>query len=64
MFLIQASQAWEVAQYTIKAEILVNGVAGEHGVYWSSTAPAYATSDSTLCGTSVAAVFIHRRNLL
>ena len=54
LFLIQASQSWEVAQYTVKAQILVNGVAGEHGVYWSSTPPAYATSDTTFCGTSVA----------
>ena len=52
MFIINSTQAFEVAPYTIKAEILVNGNRGEHGVYWSSTPPAYGTSDVTICGTS------------
>ncbi len=53
-FIIQTSQEFQLVPYTVTAEIRVNGAAGEHGVYWSSTAPAYATSDSTLCGTTVA----------
>ena len=43
---------WRLRSIPSRREILVNGVAGEHGVYWSSTPPAYATSDTTLCGTS------------
>jgi len=39
--ILQASQPFELTNYIVSAEILVNGVAGEHGVYWSSTAPTY-----------------------
>lgn len=52
-FLIQTSQAFELVPYTVTAEILVNGVAGERGVYWSSTAPAYTRSAVTTCGLGV-----------
>ena len=55
-FVIQSSQQFELVPYTVTAEILVNGVAGERGVYWSNVAPAYKTSSSTTCGTAVGAV--------
>jgi hypothetical protein len=46
-FVLQASQPFELTTYTIKMEILVNGNAGEHGVYWSSTAPTFGHFAST-----------------
>jgi len=55
-FVIQTSQQFELVPYTVTAEILVNGVAGERGVYWSNTAPAYKTSATSTCGTPVGAV--------
>ena len=54
-FIIQTSQAFDLVPYTVTAQILVNGVAGEHGVYWSSTPPTYNDSALTLCGLPVAA---------
>jgi len=54
-FIIQSSQAFDAVPYTVTAEILVNGVAGEHGVYWSNTAPLYNNSPTTQCGAAVAA---------
>jgi len=55
-FIVQTSQAFDLVPYTVTAEILVNGVAGERGVYWSNTAPAYKTSPLTTCNTAVGAV--------
>lgn len=54
-FILQTSQPFELVPYTVTAQILVNGVAGEHGIYWSSTAPAYKTSANTTCATPVGA---------
>jgi len=54
-FIIQTSQEFQNVPYTVTAEIRVNGVAGEHGVYWSASAPLYKTSDVTTCGTAVGA---------
>jgi len=48
-FIIQTNQAFQQVPYVVTAEILVNGVAGEHGVYWTNTPPSYRTSDSTTC---------------
>jgi hypothetical protein len=45
--IIQSSQPYELTNYTVTLEILVNGNPGEHGVYFSSDLPAfshYATS--------------------
>ena len=53
-FIIQTSQEFQAnVLYTVTAEIRVNGVAGDHGVYWTSTAPQYKTSDLSTCGTAV-----------
>ena len=54
-FIIQTSQAFDAVPYTVTAEILVNGVAGEHGVYWSNVAPLYDNSPTSQCGAAVAA---------
>jgi hypothetical protein len=53
-FVLQTSQPFDLVPYVVTAEILVNGVAGERGVYWSNIVPAYATSPTTLCGVGVA----------
>jgi len=52
-FIIQTSQAFDLVPYTVTAEILVNGVAGERGVYWSSTLPTYKRSATSTCDTAV-----------
>lgn len=57
-FILQASQPYELTQYTLRMEILVNGLTGEHGVYWSNTAPVfghYATSTDACAGLGTAA---------
>jgi len=54
--IIQTSQPFDLVSYIVSAEILVNGVAGEHGVYWSNVAPLYKTSATTTCGTAVGAI--------
>jgi hypothetical protein len=44
---------WDnLATYVVTAQILVDNVAGERGVYWSATPPAYKTSATTTCGTA------------
>jgi hypothetical protein len=51
--IIQSSQPFQLADYTVTMEILVNGVAGEHGVYWSNMALGfghYATSAAACLG--------------
>jgi len=55
-FVIQTSQAFDLVPYTVSAEILVNGVAGERGVYWSNIAPTYKSSATTTCDTAVGAL--------
>jgi hypothetical protein len=54
-FIIQTSQPFDAVPYTVTMEILVNGVAGEHGVYWSNVAPLYNNSATSQCGAAVAA---------
>ena len=54
--IVQSSQAFELVNYSVTAQILVNGAAGTHGVYWSNTAPAYKTSATDTCGTAVGAL--------
>lgn len=51
-FIIQSTQAFEVTNYSVTAQILVNGSAAERGVYWSGTAPAYKSSATTTCNTA------------
>lgn len=58
-FIIQTSQDFDITgtiPYVVTAEILVNGVAGAHGVYWSNVAPAYQNSAATTCGLGAAAI--------
>ena len=42
-FIVQSTYPFEVTTYTVTAEILVNGVQGERGVYFSNLAPTAAT---------------------
>jgi len=49
-FVLKASQPFEVTDYIVKMEILVNGIPGANGVYWSSVAPSFghfATTTTT-----------------
>jgi len=39
--IVQSTAPFELTNYVVSAEILVNGVAGEKGVYWSNTPPVY-----------------------
>jgi hypothetical protein len=58
-FILQSSQPYEPTAYTVKMEILVNGLAGEHGVYWSSTVPQYGnfTTAAAACSNGAAGAF-------
>jgi len=56
-FVLQTSMPFDplgTTPFSVTAQILVNGVAGEHGVYWSSTLPTYNDSATTLCGLPLA----------
>jgi hypothetical protein len=55
-FILKSSQAFDLVPYVVTMEILVNGLTGERGVYWSNTAPTYKTSPTTTCATPVGAV--------
>jgi hypothetical protein len=55
--IIQSSQQFEVTPYVVTLEILVNGVAGEHGVYFSNAGVSvghYQTQSDACAGGSLA----------
>jgi len=55
-FILQSSQAFELTNYVWTMDILVNGVAGDHGVYWSNTnvgLGAYSTSGLACVGAGL-----------
>jgi len=55
-FILQTSQAYEVTDYVVTMDILVNGVAGDHGVYWSTDAVGYGaySASASACNNAVA----------
>jgi hypothetical protein len=55
--ILQTSQPFDptgLLPWSVTATILVNGVAGDHGVYWSNIAPLYNDSATTLCAPPAA----------